>query len=243
MTVLVGVRCKDGVVIGSDSAKTSGVVPGQPTTTTTGKKIDIVEGQVIVAHTGQVGMGQRFSDIISKNWRSGAFKGKDQLETVCGMSALARSDFASTQADRGQYGSLVGFRGSKDGATLCEFALSDFQPELKTDIWYCSMGAGQLVVDPLLALFRKAFWGDKHPSLSGGILATCWALELAIELCPVGVRGPIKIAICDKAGARFIDDTELDGHRESAQEAITHFGEYKNKLESSDSSPDVPVPS
>jgi len=68
-------------------------------------------------------------------------------------------------------------------------------------------------------------------------------LELAIELCPIGVAGPIKIAICDSDGkARFLDDSDLDGHRENAKQAIDHFGRYAEVLANIDSAPDIPKP-
>ena len=118
---------------------------------------------MIIAHTGQVGMGQRFTDVISNNWAAGKFKNLSSLDSVRKMTSLAMKDFAYTLAKSGQYGALVGFKSKNDGMSLCEFAITDFQPELKSEIWYCSMGAGQSVVDPLLALFRKAFWSDGPP--------------------------------------------------------------------------------
>jgi hypothetical protein len=243
MTVLVGVRCKDGVVIGSDSAKTSSDGAGRFTTYAPGTKIDIVDDRIILAHTGQAGMAQRFQDVVSNGWSSGAFKHLNTLNAMRKMSELARKDFSVTLAPQGQYGSLVAMKTSKDSPALCEFAISDFQPELKTDIWYCSMGSGQSVVDPLLALFRKAFWSDGPPKLSEGILATCWALELAIELCPFGVAGPIKVAVLDSQGkAQFLADQDLDGHRENAQRAIEYFGLYTQQLLDTASAPDIPKP-
>lgn len=243
MTVLVGVRCEDGVVIGSDSAKTSADGSGRLTTSTPGSKIDIIGGKVVIAHTGQVGMGQRFADTMARSWEAGNFKGKNSLDFGRLMAQTGAHDFAGTNANPGQYGALVGYRTQKDGPSLCELAIADFQPEVKTDIWYCSMGSGQSVVDPLLALFRKAFWNDGPPNLAGGLLATTWALELAIELCPFGVDGPIRVAVCDKNGnAKFVEDNELDEHRENAKQAVEHFGRYAAILDDIESAPDVPKP-
>lgn len=59
MTILVGIKCKDGVLIGSDSSAT--FAAGQiRTIEQTTKKIEIVDGKIIVAGTGQIGLGQRF---------------------------------------------------------------------------------------------------------------------------------------------------------------------------------------
>ena len=72
MTVLVGILCEDGVVIGSDSAMASSPIPGQ---ITMGReegqvlKIEIIDGQIITAMTGNVGLGQRCNDQIANIFR------------------------------------------------------------------------------------------------------------------------------------------------------------------------------
>lgn len=57
MTILVGLLCKEGIVIGADSSATFGSAQfrtiEQPT-----DKIEIIDNQIIVAGTGQIGLGQ-----------------------------------------------------------------------------------------------------------------------------------------------------------------------------------------
>ena len=67
MTILIGVLCKDGVVVGTDSSATF-VAGGFGTIEQPTKKIDIIDEKIIVAGTGQVGLGQRFSYQIKKAW-------------------------------------------------------------------------------------------------------------------------------------------------------------------------------
>jgi len=44
---------------------------------------------------------------------------------------------------------------------LCEFQLSDFQPEFKDkNLWYVSMGSSQPITDTFLAFIRDVFWKD-----------------------------------------------------------------------------------
>ena len=53
---------------------------------------------------------------------------------------------------------------AEDNAQLCEFAVSDLQPELKTaKLWYCSMGSTQPITDSFLALMRDILWKDGPP--------------------------------------------------------------------------------
>ena len=56
MTLLVGVLCTDGVVIGSDSAATleSGVLQSPV------KKVHVVNDSILVATAGSVGLGSVF---------------------------------------------------------------------------------------------------------------------------------------------------------------------------------------
>ena len=59
MTVLVGVYCRDGIVVGADSAAVS--AHGQtPLIMQQATKIDIVGDRTVVATTGALGLGQRF---------------------------------------------------------------------------------------------------------------------------------------------------------------------------------------
>src|SRR4051812_46059884 len=108
MTVLVGIKCKDGIVIGSDSSATFGAgqfhTIEQPT-----KKIEILHDKIIVAGTGQVGLGQRFCDQIEKGFTTGAFKGASGIEMSSKMAQLCIADWTHTAASKGQYGALVAY--------------------------------------------------------------------------------------------------------------------------------------
>ena len=69
MTAIVGIRCKDGVVIGTDSSTTFGDARvlrtiEQPT----GHKLEIIDDTLIVTGTGYVGHQQRFCEVVRKLW-------------------------------------------------------------------------------------------------------------------------------------------------------------------------------
>jgi hypothetical protein len=255
MTVLVGIRCKDGVVIGSDSSATFGTATGvtieQPT-----RKIEVIDGALIVAGTGQMGLGQRFCAQLETMHKSGpanakCYIGKSAVEAGKMMASAAISDFASTDARKGSYGALVAFCTRKE-LHLCEFASTDLQPELKTDhLWYASMGSGQAIADPFLALMRKVFWTDGMPSLADGIFAAAWTLQHTIDINPGGVNGPVRLATLtwadgtpnSKAVARFLTEEEIGQHMESVESAERHLASFRDLL-SGDSGqvPEVPVP-
>lgn len=231
MTVLVGVLCQDGIVIGADSAST--FVAGstrtieQPTT-----KIEIIGGSIIIAGTGPVGMKQRFAHIIDTFWRDKKFQG-DEITVARMLSGHAIRDFKETYAPSGQFGALVAFPVHKK-PVLCEFDVAAFQPELKTpDMWYVSMGSGQTITDPFLGFIRSVFWTDgKLPSCQDGIFATVWAIQHAIEVNPGGINGPIRIATLTlnekkELQARLLDHSEMEEHQENVKGAKGHLRKYR----------------
>lgn len=246
MTIIIGLLCQDGVVIGSDSSAT--FASGNTRTIEQQiKKVCIIDEHIIVAGTGQVGLGQRFQAIVETYWREGKFRNKSSIDAVKELSGLGIRDFASTNAKMGEYGALLAFA-ANESFGLCEFALNDFQPELKTadSLWYVSMGSGQVITDPFLGLMRKVFWKDKPPRISEGIFAVYWALEHTIELNPGGINGPIQIGVLsrDSRGfrAHLLEENELSEHSENIKGAIDHLAKYKDMLQGKvqGTVPDIP---
>ncbi|MFM0174121.1 hypothetical protein PQR33_32875 [Paraburkholderia sediminicola] len=247
MTVLVGIKCRDGIVIGSDSSATFGT--GQISTIEqTTKKIEILHGKIIVAGTGQIGMGQRFCNSVDQAYANRGFNGQNGVQMATTMSRLAVADFQSTNANRGSYGALVAYPANNQ-IELCEFAIADFQPELKTEsIWYASMGSGQLIADPFLGLMRSTYWQDGMPSLQDGIFIAAWTISHAIEINAGGVGGPIQMATLShderrNPVARFLTEDELTEHQQNVSGAIEHMRAYRRGLAGANgAAPDLPAP-
>jgi len=243
MTIVVGVFCADGVVIGTDSAAT--FAHGQFRTVEQLTDKLYVHGNVIVAGTGPFGLGQRFCEVVRKCWDSHKFTGSpiDVAKLLC---AAGRSDFGETSAPMGQYGALVAFPcGHKP--SLCEFQVADFQPEMKDErIWYASLGSAQPITDPFLALMRQVFWQDGLPSVEDASFVVTWAIEHAIQVNPGGVNGPTRIAVLEagkkgRLSARILDNEEVDLHRQNIDDAIEHLREFRHRHQQADAHvPEVP---
>ncbi len=247
MTVLVGILCKDGVVIGSDSSVTFGAAGGS-TIEQRARKIEIIEGSIILAGTGQVGFGQRFHHQISQGYTAKHYSNKSHIDIGKTMCQAAVTDFGTTGGKQGSYGALVAVIANKRPC-LCEFALSDFQPEWKTDqIWYASMGSGQMIADPFLGLMRKVFWKDGMPSLADGVFAAVWTLQHTIDINAGGVNGPMHLAtlqlVDGKAQARMLTEDEIAQHGENVTNAESYLAAYPQQLmgNAADAQP-VPLPS
>jgi len=246
MTILIGMLCQDGVVIGADSSATFG--NGQlKTVEQKVEKISIVENKIIVTGTGQVGLGQRFNYIVDNYYKQKGFT-KHPQEIGRELSQLTIQNFSTTGVAKGQLGTLVAFSQAKN-FYLCEFAIADFQPEFKTkDMWYVSMGSGQLIADPFLGLMRKVFWGDdKLPNLKEGIFFVTWALDHTIEVNPGGINGPKRIATlsldtANNVCAKLLSEEELQEHEENVKAAEAHLREYKCILSGKKQAGDEDVP-
>lgn len=235
MTILVGVLCREGVVLGCDSSAT--FVAGQLRTIEQPcDKLSIIQRKIVVAGSGQIGLGQRFCKILDDAWNNKFFTG-DAVTVAKRLCEQTMKDFSSTAAARGTYGALVAFfvGGSHH---LCEFQELDFQPELKVDpIWFCSMGSAQPIADPFLALMREIYWPVGQPSLQDGIFAATWALDHAVEVNPGGVNKPIRIGVLQKSekgdyAASELTVDELSLHRESIDEAKKTLKDLRRSQES-----------
>ena len=243
MTVLVGIRCTDGVVIAADSASTFGIGPNLHTIAHKTRKIDIVGGNVIIAGTGQVGLGQRFRGTIEQLWRNKQLAG-DELAKARAIATAARNDFASTGAPMGAFGALVALPADND-FSLCEYAVADLQPELKQlkKCCYVSMGSGQMLADPFLAFMQDVFWKNGPPTLKNGKFAAVWVMKHAIRYAPGGIAEPIDVAILSKSGAKLLDENELQEHLSMVEEADRHLRSFSDRIEGSAGIPLAPPPS
>lgn len=243
MTAIVGILCQQAVVIGTDSSATFGSGNLQ-TIEQPIEKLLVVAENIIVAGTGQVGLGQRFSSIVEKAWADGIFKNQP-LQIGKYLSRTAIEDFGSTHAEKGTYGALVAFP-AKQRVHLCEFAVRDLQPEFKTEqMWYCSLGVTQTITDSFLALMRGLFWQSGPPNVNDGIFAVSWALDHAVEVNPGGVNKPIRVAVLSRrtgqAKVEMLPDMVIDEHRQNINGAKDALREYCRNLHRIDeTTPNVP---
>jgi ATP-dependent protease HslVU (ClpYQ) peptidase subunit len=251
VTAIVGIRCQDGVVIGSDSSATFGDGGGHKTIEqSTAKKIEIISESVIVAGTGAVGHMQRFAAVTQSLWDQKAFENKSEIEIGKMLSNGGINDFNQTGAMHHlQFAAMVAYP-AEENPSLCEFpgGRGIFQPEIKKadDLWFASMGSGQVITDPFLALLRKVYWVDGAPTLQGGIFTAVWTLEHACDVNPGGINAPVKIAVLarekGKLRARMLDDAELAEHQNMVAEATKHMAAFKDIVEGKGKPSDVPMP-
>lgn len=240
MTAVVGILCQNGVVIGTDSSATfsAGRVRTieQPC-----DKLRIIGNSVVIAGSGPVGMGQRFEAIVEEAWNKQLFK-VSAISVVKTLSKNAIEDFTYTHAEKGQYSALVAFPVKKK-FYLCEFAQTDFQPELKTEnLWYVSLGSTQHITDSFLAFMRRVLWPSGPPPIPDAVFSTAWALQHAIEVNAGGVNAPAHIAVCHDSSLQVELQKDLSEHNLNIEDAIKALGEHCKHLlaPKEETIPDVP---
>src|SRR5450756_1316474 len=79
MTLIVGVLCSDGAVVGADGAATMGAL-GVNTIRQPIKKVTIIEDCVAVGVSGPVGLSQRITEEIQNLWSGRAFSNRSAVE-------------------------------------------------------------------------------------------------------------------------------------------------------------------
>lgn len=235
MTAVVGVLCRDGVVVGSDSSATFTHVV-QPTIEQRTKKIHIIESRIIVAGSGQVGLGQRFAGIVQDEYNKKLFVQQGYLEVGRVLSEATIKNFISTQCPKGEYGALLAYAAG-NRCFLCEFAVKDFQPEWKDEkMWFVSIGSGQPITDPFLGLMRRVFWKDSLPSVADATFIATWTLQHAIDLNTGGINGPIQLSVLRRSTAdghfraSLLSDEELQEHINNVDNVEDYLARYKEIL-------------
>ena len=250
MTILVGVRCTNGVVIGADSMATSSAGPQRLMQILSDDKINIIDNTIIIACTGAVGLSQRFYGVVKSAWNPpNKWFQKPCNECIRDIARATLQDFEHTGVPRLppqqgglQFGSLMA--APLDGAAhLIEFSTTDFQPEIKKDqLHFVSMGSGQILADPFLAFISRVLWSGRAPDVQMGAFGVYWVLSHTIQYAPGGVGHPIKIAILKKEKgewvARSVEGNELQEPEQHVAEIEKLIAEYpKASIEAAKGSP------
>jgi Proteasome subunit len=249
VTVLVGVRCSDGVVIGADSIATSAMGQFPLIHLESNPKITIFGNAVIMATTGSVGYAQRLHNHIDLAVKGDVFRNLSAREATNNISDRFITELGKSKApNHPQEG--IGFGGlmaatDRDGPYLAEFATTTFQAEMKTGkIFFGSMGSGQMLADPFLAFVCRVLWKNEMPTVDRGKFGVYWVLAHTMKLAPGKVGMPICLATLRKIDGAWIAKEEQDT-QESAQyiaELEDYIGRFvKAPIEEAKAEP-VPKP-
>ena len=245
MTLIIGIKCADGVVLGADGAATLGNAIGQSTVLQSMTKLEVLQGRIIMGVSGPVGLGQLYSDRVNQLW--------DQKKLGCGVGLpdamrLLRDAILSDArvaiqgaavsvpflGQAAQIGALTHTVVALPIAGRSELIQFDYQgsPDAATeDLPYVAVGSAQSLADPFLAFVRRIFWPKSLPRLADGVFATVWTLMHSITVAPGGVSKPIQVATLKGRGqdwrGEIFTQEALDEHQQNIAEAERHLAKFR----------------
>lgn len=257
MTLIIGIKCSAGVVLGADSAATMSTATGLETIVQPMPKLEVVEDKIIVGMSGPVGLGQLYTDRVAKVCDDICNKDAPEVcrklrnefiqdaQIAFRMAELAVS-VLGPQARASVISSTLVALAAKNEPQLIEFD-SQCNPEIVSpDIAFSSIGIGKSIADPFLAFIKRLFWKERLPSMSDGNFAVVWTLQQAIRTAPSGIRPPIQMAVLTMEGkqskARKLTREEITEHEENADQAEDYFRKFKEEQQPSTTEPEPPRP-
>lgn len=232
MTLIVGIKARDGVILGADGAATFGNASSftirQPV-----RKLYIVGAQGVVGVSGSVGLGQRIIAEIENLWRDNKLNSKPSYLVMTAIrqkiwehvgpelqaAAIAQNTLGQAAQNSAIAHTLVALPcGGKP--SLFQFDPQGAPEEATEDLPFIAIGSGQNIADPFLAFLRRIFWKDRLPSISEGVFAALWTLQHAIQTSPGFVSDPIQIVVVERKRksnieARELTESDLEEHSEA----------------------------
>lgn len=245
MTLIIGIKCSDGIVMGADGAATFGAL-GQQTIRQAVKKLASIDNQLIVGVSGHIGLGQRITGTMEDLWHKNvlgrekrSYEVMDTVRKAIGehivtemkvageISKLLGQGLASTSA----VSFTVMAMPADDQLRLYHFGCAGEPEEATATLPFVAVGSGQTRADPFLAFIRKIFWNDSLPTISQGIFATVWSLLHAIRTDPGGVAEPIQLMTLTKGTkhpsiVKEFDEVELQEHRQAVEAAEQYISKF-----------------
>lgn len=243
MTLIIGIECKDGIVMGADGGATLGDVTQftvmQPT-----KKLKIISESVIIGTSGQVGLGQQFKAATEKVWQdkklvgqksTGAGKELSKALWECAViewqrAAITRGS-APVVAQMGTNFQIAIALPVSGKPCLFQFDRKCSPEETTEDLPFFAIGSAQKTAETFLAFIREVLWKKNTvPSLADGRFAAFWTLEHCIRISPGGISEPKQIATLEntKKGwrARELSEPEITHHSGMVNEIEKHIEEF-----------------
>lgn len=226
MTILVGVKCTDGIVIGADSMTTSAMGPNPLVQAPIAEKLQLVGNKAILACTGAVGLAQRVKIVADEMWNKKQFTGSG-MGTATNLAGQVLTNFGSSHVQKHpqlgiNFGALLAMV-VQDVPYLVEFGSVDFQPELKEGKhFYVAMGSGQVLADPFLAFVKRVLWKDKMPDVEQAKIGIYWVLNYTCGQAVGMVGGDLKLGVLRRQGVDWtaaIQDTQEQAQYVAALES------------------------
>jgi ATP-dependent protease HslVU (ClpYQ) peptidase subunit len=236
MTLIVGVKCDKGVVLGADSAATYATPLNQQLTIRqeTVTKLHISSNQIVIGVSGPMGLSQSYSAEVDAYIDScgGQVKWRNIEDAKTALTNMMWKYAGPIWERASVVTKVVGLAAADDctHSSAAAFAIEDvphlvqFSPQCNAEevaqaLPFIALGNGQASADPFLAFIRRIFWPSELPSILDGELATVWTLDEVIRTTPGGVSGGVQVVVLKKNEDGIWKCTArskeiIDGHRQ-----------------------------
>ncbi len=242
MTLIIGVKCQDGIVIGADSLTTYGSKIEQEVS----DKIQFIAPDAVIANAGAVGLSQLINDELRKCWdnvrmKQDANNAKNEISRIMWSqisAAMERADEAHKRLgervlDSVRCHSLVAL--PVDNSHLLLFYDESAQPtEITFESTFFSIGSGSLQADPFLAFIKRILWRNSAPNnMAEGIFSVLWTLEHVSRVnAGLGVGGRSNVFVLKTLDnvwtAEKLSKHDLDEQLIAIPVAENYMGEFRH---------------
>lgn len=202
MTLIVGIKCADGVVVGADGGVS---IPGgilEPA-----RKLRVLHDELIMGVAGHNGLGQLFRDRVARFWKSTDKPASDETTTEYvrrirnAILEDAVTVAAQANAFKPHHGGIsehVNFESLialpiNGQSELIRIAPGGSLAVENNGPPYFAIGSGAAQATPFLAFLRRIFFRDRLLGFDEGVLFAAWAIQNAIELGVPNVSLPLQI--------------------------------------------------
>ena len=237
----MGIKCREGIVIGADSVTTFGSAIEQEVD----DKIKTIDTDVLVASAGAVGLGQIVFGKLEMHWEEVRAR-KEVVSARNQISALMWDEIKPALQRAADAEALIGGRiveslacsfmvafPIKDSHILLVYDESSQSLEVTYSSPFFTIGSGSFQADPFLAFVKRIFWSDSVPkTLADGVFCVLWTLDHVSRVnAGLGVGGRPHVFVLRKDGsswqaAKLSQDyiAEQLVSIESAEDSLRAFG-------------------
>ncbi len=228
MSLIVGIRCTDSLVLAASGPGTMPSEDGLPPARQWSKKLRVVAGQAVLGVTGHDGLAQEMALSLERSLAE-----PDKRESADDVLRVKLRDALAAPVQRtvAIHRTLQGLPGF--GITSNEYVISQsllaipfgdslrlflLDPECSitevTDELACAtIGGAKAVADPFLAFLRKVLWEERVPDVALGELSAYWTMLHVAETCPGALTFPVQMVVIRREPSGSIDIYER-GERE-----------------------------
>jgi len=234
MTIVVAIKCSDGVVISSDSMITVNEFAQY-----TGQKIHLLPGppMQLFAFAGNLAYAERFR-AVATFLASQLANDEHKLKYATTVGGGLFNNLLSTGLKplEVELETILAFV-KDDMPEVCVFDLGSQPHYLDQDYYSVTLGSGSVAATPFLKFLTDTLLnGRQQPTVAEGKLLGTWAVKYAIDTLAQGVGHPIDIATIEKNESggdwqlRELDRHSVEETLQAIQSASDALRTWRNEL-------------